>query len=125
MYFQQLPTDPLIKLEICEILDLYLDSKMDFYLNNLKLQFSEWVNQMNLFDKIMSGESDFDKEDQRAEMQRLFKDKIKENIDSVLPAIMKTGTSVDEEIFKKKEENQIFGLMNLANKLVNLEDKAT
>lgn len=80
---------------------------------------------MNLFDKIMSGESDFDKEDQRAEMQRLFKDKIKENIDSILPAIMKTGTSVDEEIFKKKEENQIFGLMNLANKLVNLEDKQT
>lgn len=41
---------------------------------------------------------------------------------------MKTGTKVDDEIFKKKDDNQIFGLMNIANianianKLVNTDD---
>ncbi|CAD8111133.1 unnamed protein product [Paramecium sonneborni] len=125
MYQQQLPNDPLIKLEVCEILDLYLDSKMDFYLNNLKLQFSTWVEKLNLFNDVFNGQKDIDNEQDKEEIQQQFRDTIKKNLDNMLPAIMKTGTKVDDEIFKKKEDNQLFNIMNianLANKLVNTND---
>lgn len=46
MYDPGNKNDTLIKLEICEILNHYLDFKMDFYLNNLKLKFREWVNKL-------------------------------------------------------------------------------
>jgi len=52
MYEVPNKNDALIKLEICEILNYYLDFIMDFYLNNLKLKFREWVSKLRLYDKI-------------------------------------------------------------------------
>ena len=52
MYDVPNKNDTLIKLEICEILNYYLDFIMDFYLNNLKLKFREWVSKLRLYDKI-------------------------------------------------------------------------
>ena len=60
MYDQGNPYDVQIKLEICNILHLYLDFKMDFYLNNLKLKFKEWTDKLELFFKIDQGNIDID-----------------------------------------------------------------
>ena len=62
MHDQGNPYDVHIKLEICKILHLYLDFKMDFYLNNLKLKFKEWTDKLELFFKIDIGEIDIDKQ---------------------------------------------------------------
>ena len=43
MYDQGNDYDRLIKLEICNVLHLYLDFTMDLFLNNLKLKFKDWT----------------------------------------------------------------------------------
>jgi inositol 1,4,5-triphosphate receptor type 1/inositol 1,4,5-triphosphate receptor type 3 len=55
MFSQGNPYDTGIKLEICNILNQYLDFKMDFYLNNLKFKFKEWTDKLELFSKIEKG----------------------------------------------------------------------
>jgi hypothetical protein len=101
---------------------------MDFYLNNLKILFSEWVEKLDLFNKVFNRDLDIDNDEHRNSISTDFKDTMKKNMDSMLPNIMKTGTKVDEDLFKKKEDNQLFGLnianiANLANKLVNMDGK--
>jgi inositol 1,4,5-triphosphate receptor type 1/inositol 1,4,5-triphosphate receptor type 3 len=48
--------DLLIKLEVCDILNQYLDQKMDFCLNVIKVKFREYVSKLNLMEKLESGE---------------------------------------------------------------------
>lgn len=50
-----------IKLEICGVLNQYLDNKMDFYLNNLKLKFKEWTDKLNLFSLVENKTLHFNK----------------------------------------------------------------
>lgn len=52
-----------IKLEICGILNQYMDFKMDFYLKNLKSKFQEWTDKLELFEKIKCGVLDMDIEE--------------------------------------------------------------
>jgi hypothetical protein len=54
--------DLLIKLEICDILDQYLDQKMDFCLNIFKVKFKEYVVKLQLMEKLESGELYIDQE---------------------------------------------------------------
>lgn len=49
MYGETNVFDVPIKLEICGVLNQYLDFKMDFYLNNLKLKFKEWTDKLGLY----------------------------------------------------------------------------
>lgn len=44
--------DLLIKLEICDILDQYLDQKMDFCLNIFKNKFKDYIDKLDIIDKL-------------------------------------------------------------------------
>jgi hypothetical protein len=89
--------DTPIKLEICSILNQYMDFKMDFYLNNLKLKFKEWTDKLSLYSKIEAGDLDIDKDEDVEHIQGAFKKQITTSIRSILPQILKTGVnSVDE-----------------------------
>ena len=45
-----------IRLEICDILNQYLDQKMDFCLNVFKMKFKEYIQKLALIEKLESGE---------------------------------------------------------------------
>lgn len=62
-----------IKLEICGVLNQYLDNKMDFYLNNLKLKFKEWTDKLNLFSLVENQTLHFNKKQDIQTIKDAFK----------------------------------------------------
>lgn len=61
--FEQIDADDpyfKIKYEICDILNYYLDYKMDFYLNNLKIKFKDFVKHSTFFEMLEKQELDID-----------------------------------------------------------------
>lgn len=98
MYEQPNPFDPLLKLEICSILNHYMDFTMDFYLNNLKIKFKEWVEKLNLYKRIEHGELDIDKAEDVEYIKGEFKKQIEASMPAILPKILPTGvSSVDDK----------------------------
>lgn len=89
-----------IKLEICDIIEYYLDYKQDILLSNLKNYFKQLVLSSQLYEKFTQNNLDQD------EMESIFNKFIENNIFLILPEIMKTGTSIDEidPKFKSKEK---------------------
>lgn len=52
--------DLYIKLEICDILNRYLDQKMEFCLNIFKLKFKEYIHKLQFIEKLEAGELTFE-----------------------------------------------------------------
>jgi len=101
-----------IKLEICDIIEYYLDYKQDIMLSNLKNNFKRLVQSTQLYEKFTQNKIDYD------ELEKIFTKFIEANIYSILPEIMKTGTSIDEldPKFKAKEKsNKDIEGLNLNN----------
>ena len=102
-----------IKLEICDIIEYYLDYKQDILLSNLKNSFKNLVINDHLYEKFAKNQLDYE------ELDKIFSQFIDNNIYNLLPEIMKTGTSVDDldlKFLKSKEKSnkEIEGL-NLNN----------
>jgi hypothetical protein len=92
-----------IKEEVCDILNLFLDYKMDVMLNNLKEQFREIVSEYKLKELLMGQQeeaiqgADAEYYNLEEEVCNKFDEFIKLKINKLLPPIMQTGTSIDTE----------------------------
>lgn len=101
-----------IKLEICDIIEYYLDYKQDIILSNLKNSFKQMVLSRQLYEKFSQGRLPAE------ELEKEYEKFIEANIFTILPEIMKTGTSIDEfdPKFKTKEKsNKDIEGLNLNN----------
>lgn len=102
-----------IKLEICDIIEHYLDYKQDIMLSNLKNSFKQLVLSTQLYEKFSQNKLDHE------ELEIVFTKFIEANIFLILPEIMRTGTSIDEvdpKFFRNKEKsNKDIEGLNLNN----------
>ena len=101
-----------IKLEICDIVEYYLDYKQDIMLSNLKNSFKQLVVSTKLYEKFSQNNLDYE------DLAKIYDKFIETNVFMILPEIMKTGTSIDEldPKFKAKEKgNKDIEGLNLNN----------
>ena len=69
---------------------------MDFYLNNLKVRFKEFVKQSDFFKQLNNSELDIDDDDDRLLIKNSFRQFVKKSLNDIIPKAIKTGTSVDD-----------------------------
>lgn len=86
-------------MEICGIISYYLDYRQDVLLNNLKNHFKQTIIRESLYEKFTK----YRKSGKLEEIKSFFRKNISENIYSILPDIMKTGTSIDKTDPKFKD----------------------
>jgi len=99
-------------MEICGIISYYLDYRQDILLNNLKTHFKQTIIRETLYDKF----NKYKKANKLDEIKAIFRKNISENIYSILPDIMKTGTSIDKTDPKFKDPvNKSLDNFNLSN----------
>jgi len=103
-----------IKLEICDIIEYYLDYKQDIMLSNLKNSFKQLVLSTQLHEKFSQNKMDYE------ELDKIYNKFIEANVYIILPEIMKTGTSIDEldmkfKLKEKEKGNKDIEGLNLNN----------
>lgn len=101
-----------IKLQICDIIEYFLDYKQNFLLSNLKDFFKLKTTESQIFEKFSSGRISAE------DVESYFKTVIVDHLHEILPDIMKTGTTIDESDpnFKNKNKiNKIIEGLNLNN----------
>lgn len=79
-------------MEICGIISYYLDYRQDILLNNLKNYFRTTIKNELLYEKFTKNK----KANRIEEIKAIFHKNIGDSIYSILPDIMKTGTSLDK-----------------------------
>lgn len=101
-------------MEICSIISYYLDYRQDILLNNLKNHFRQTILKEALYEKLTKKKTN--KSNILEEIKTIFRKNISDNIFSILPAIMKTGTSIDKTDLKFKDPiNKSLDDFNLSN----------
>ena len=83
----------MVKAEICDVLSYFLDYKQDQQLNKLKSLFKRIVEDDKLISRIQQRSSG----NVHEQIKRIFEDWIKLNIKQILPQVLPTGTSIDDE----------------------------
>lgn len=92
-------------MEICGILNNWLNYTQDILLSNLKISFREAVKENKIYETFINfiKEKNGTEEQLQSDLSRQFEAYIKANICDIIPKQMKTGTSCDKQAEKESE----------------------